>query len=176
MAFYAGVRLGELRAMRWEQVRLSESVVRIDRSLDATGQVIEPKSRAGNRTVPIVNRLAELLSEHRLSGSGGGFVFGRSPDQPFAPNVVLRRAYTAWRRAGLEPIGLHDARHTYASLLIAAGVNAKAVSAYMGHGSIQVTFDRYGHLMPGSEVEAATMLEAYLDRADTAARLAQIDP
>jgi integrase len=73
-------------------------------------------------------------------------------------------------------IGLHDARHTYASLLIAAGVNAKAVSAYMGHGSIQVTFDRYGHLMPGSEAEAATMLEAYLDRSDTAARLAQIDP
>jgi hypothetical protein len=47
MAFYAGVRLGELRAMRWEQVRLAEGVVRIDRSLDATGQVIEPKSRAG---------------------------------------------------------------------------------------------------------------------------------
>ncbi len=48
--------------------------------------------------------------------------------------------------------------------MIAAGVNAKALSAYMGHSSITITLDRYGHLMPGSEAEAAGMLEAYLER------------
>ncbi len=48
--------------------------------------------------------------------------------------------------------------------MIAAGANAKTISAYMGHSSIQVTFDRYGHLMPGNEAEAAAMLEAYLAR------------
>jgi integrase len=46
--------------------------------------------------------------------------------------------------------------------MIAAGVNAKALSTYMGHSSIQITFDRYGHLMPGSEGEAAGLLDAYL--------------
>jgi hypothetical protein len=46
--------------------------------------------------------------------------------------------------------------------MIAAGVNAKALAEYMGHSSITVTFDRYGHLMPGNQGEAAAMLDAYL--------------
>jgi integrase len=58
----------------------------------------------------------------------------------------------------------HDCRHTYASLMIAAGGNAKALSTFMGHSSIQITMDRYGHLMPGSEEEAAGLLDAYLVR------------
>ena len=58
-----------------------------------------------------------------------------------------------------------EARHTYASLMIAAGVNAKALSTYMGHANISITLDRYGHLMPGNEAGAATLLDAYLDRA-----------
>ncbi len=66
--------------------------------------------------------------------------------------------------AGLEPIGLHECRHTYAAHMIAAGVNAKALQTYMGHSSITITLDRYGHLMPGSEKEAAGMLGAYLER------------
>jgi integrase len=56
-------------------------------------------------------------------------------------------------------------RHTFASLAIAAGVNAKALSTYMGHGSVAITLDRYGHLLPGNEQEAAGLLDAYLDRA-----------
>ena len=69
-------------------------------------------------------------------------------------DMLTRRAHTAWRTAGLTPIGLHECRHTYAAFMIAAGVNAKALSTYMGHSSITITFDRYGHLMPGSEEEA----------------------
>ena len=59
--------------------------------------------------------------------------------------------------------------------MIAAGVNAKALSTYLGHASITIAMDRYGHLMPGNEDEAAGLLDAYLRRADTAARLAQLD-
>jgi integrase len=59
--------------------------------------------------------------------------------------------------------------------MIAAGVNAKALSAYMGHASVTITYDRYGHLMRGNEAEAAGLLDAYLERADTAARLAQVE-
>jgi integrase len=69
----------------------------------------------------------------------------------------------------LEPIGLHEARHTYASLMIAAGVNVKALSAYMGHSSISITLDRYGHLLAGAEDEAAQLLDAYLARGGGAA-------
>jgi integrase len=64
----------------------------------------------------------------------------------------------------LKPIGLHEARHSFASLMIAAGVDAKALSTYMGHSSITITLDRYGPLMPGNESEAASLLDAYLGR------------
>ena len=69
---------------------------------------------------------------------------------------------------------MHACRHTFASYMIAAGVNAKALSTYMGHANIAITLDLYGHLMPGNENEAAEMLDAYLsaqgERADEAAR------
>ena len=64
--------------------------------------------------------------------------------------------------SGLESITLHECRHTFASLMIAAGVNAKSLSTYVGHANIATTFDLYGHLMPGNESEAAALLDAYL--------------
>jgi len=67
-----------------------------------------------------------------------------------------------WDAAGLKPIRLHECRHIFASMTIAAGVNAKALSTYMGHASITITLDRYGHLMPGSEDETEAQLDAYL--------------
>ena len=92
-------------------------------------------------------------------------MFGRTPTQPFSPSSLRLRALSAWRNAPdgpLTPIGLHECRHTFASLMIAAGVNAKALSTYLGHSSIQITLDRYGHLMPGNEQEAARLLDRYL--------------
>jgi integrase len=97
-------------------------------------------------------------------GRREGLVFGRDAHHPFTASNVWRRAHTAWKRAKLTPIGLHEARHTYASLMIAAGVNAKALSSHMGHSSITTTYDRYGHLMPGNEDEAAGLLDGYLER------------
>jgi integrase len=71
-----------------------------------------------------------------------------------------------WGVAGLDPIGLHEARHTCASLMIAAGVNPKALSAIMGHATIAMTFDTYGHLMPDGLDQAAMATNAYLARLD----------
>jgi integrase len=84
------------------------------------------------------------------------------PEGTFEPSTVRRRALAAWKQAGLAPIGLHEARHTFASVMIAAGVNAKAICEYMGHATITMTFDRYGHMLPGSRVEAAARVDAFL--------------
>jgi integrase len=62
--------------------------------------------------------------------------------------------------------GAPVAPHTFASLAIASNVNAKALSIYMGHATLAFTLDRYGHLMPGNETEAADLLDAYLSGAD----------
>ena len=137
--------------------------------MNSHGETGEPKSRAGRRGVPIVAALRDLLVEHKLvTRRDDGLVFGSSTTSPFTPTAVRKRALTAWRREGLEPIGLHECRHTFASLLIAASVNAKAITAYLGHASIQTTFDLYGHLMPGNEAQAASLLDRYLEAATTA--------
>ena len=166
-ALYAGLRRGELMALRWADVDLANGVIRVARAYDEKARVeIEPKSRAGRRAVPIVGALRDILVAHKArQARPDGLVFGG--DAPFQPSNVWRRAQRAWKRAGLEPIGLHEARHTFASVLIAAGVNAKAITTFMGHASIQTTYDLYGKLMPGSEAEAAALVDAFLARVST---------
>ena len=94
---------------------------------------------------------------------GEGLVFGQ--DKPFDPRRVAIRARAAWKARDLHGLTLHECRHTYASFMIAAGANAKALSTYLGHANIAITMDRYGHLMPGNEAEAAELLDAFLSRA-----------
>jgi len=175
-ALYAGLRRGELMALRWDDVDLAAGVIRVERSWDPRArEIVGVKTHAGRRRVPIAAVLRDHLVDQRLRvGRVDGLVFGDA-DRPFGYQGLRLRARAAWEKAGLAPIGLHEARHTFASLMIAAGLNAKALSAYLGHASIGITFDRYGHLMPGNEDEAAGLLDAYLARADTAARLAQLD-
>jgi integrase len=88
----------------------------------------------------------------------------------FDYKALVQRADAAWENGELRRITLHECRHTFASLMIAAGVNAKALSTYMGHANISITLDRYGHLMPGNEEEAASLLDAYLEKAVDGAR------
>lgn len=103
--------------------------------------------------------------EHRIAAGEppvDALVFGDKSGKPFQAATIYRRADRAWRAQALGRLRLHQARHTYASFMIAAGVNAKALSSFMGHSSIKVTFDLYGHLMPGTEAEAAALLDTYL--------------
>ncbi|MEK6273440.1 MAG: tyrosine-type recombinase/integrase [Actinomycetota bacterium] len=175
-AMYAGLRLGELRALRAEDVDLAVGVIRVEHGWDPSEGQIELKSHAGRRKVPIAAILRDYLAEHlaRCQRQGPELIFGRTPTLPFIANRIQERADEAWRDAGRERLTPHACRHTFASLMIAAGVNAKALSTFMGHANISITLDRYGHLMPGSEEEAAGLLDVYLtaqrERAEEAAR------
>ena len=174
-AFYAGLRLGELVALKWDDVDLAAGLIRVQHSWDPKEGELTPKSRAGERTVPVPAVLRDVLVEHRLSrGARSPFVFGE-PNRLTLLQSATRKAKKIWVDAGANPIGLHEARHTYASLMIAAGVNAKALTVYMGHSSVTVTYDRYGHLMPGNEDEAAALLDSYLEAAGEVARSLDVD-
>lgn len=164
-ALYAGLRYGELRALRWGAVDLDAGTIRVRESWDPLAGSIAPKTRTSQRTTPMPAILRALLLAHRGQGvAEDTLVFGGSDGAPFHAASLYRRADRAWSAAGLsDRLRLHQARHTYASFMIAAGVNAKALSVFMGHSSIKVTFDLYGHLMPGTEAEAAALLDAFLD-------------
>jgi integrase len=163
-AFYAGLRRGELMALRCSDVDLGRSLIRVERSWDQEEGPIDPKSDSSHRTVPLLALLRDYLDEHllRTSREGDALIFGRSPTLPFAPMALGKRAQKVWGAAGLEPITLHECRHTFASLLIDAGANPKAIQTFMGHSKIQTTFDTYGHLMPGSHDEVRVRMDAYL--------------
>jgi integrase len=181
-AFYAGLRRGELRALRVADIDLGRSEIHVERSWDQCEGPIAPKSRAGVRTVPILAVLRDHL-DARAMASGSALAFGRTPNEPFAPEALGKRAKRAWAEANeralkaaepegrdtdlLQPITLHECRHTFASLLIDASVNPKAVQEFMGHATIEETFSRYGHLMPGARDQARQLADAYMEAAKT---------
>lgn len=181
-AFYAGLRRGELRALRWEDVDERVTVIHVRRGWDDVEGEIEPKSRKGERRVPIGATLRPFLLAHkaRTGRRDGDLVFGRTRSEPFTPSHVRAQARKAWAkyRCGckpvegakaceehklepFEPIGLHEARHTYVSLMHAAGLSLERIGDYVGHSSTYMT-DAYRHLLDGHEEEAALMLDRYL--------------
>ena len=180
-AMYAGLRLGELRALRVEDVDLASGVIHVERGWDPVEGEIQLKSDAGRRRVPVTAALRDALAEHlaRTSRTGSGLIFGRTASDPFTANRVQGRADDAWKVANkreqeaakregrdpalLERVTPHELRHSYAATMIAAGVNAKALQSFMGHAKITVTLDQYGHLMPGSEAEATALVDAYVE-------------
>jgi Phage integrase family len=157
-------RLDEQGFLRFEDLDFEKGLIRVERSYDPKARVfVEPKSRAGRRTVPMAKVLRQYLSQARLeTGRSTGLVFSVDGETVFDDRRVAVLATACWQKRKLEPVTLHECRHTFASLMIQAGVNVKALSAYMGHTSITITLDRYGHLLPGNEEEAASLLDAYL--------------
>jgi integrase len=166
-ALYAGLRRGELMGLRWCDVDFARGVIEVAQAWDPKEhRMVSPKSAAGRRRVPIAAALRVYLVPLRLTAASNeqSLVFGGGV-LPFSASSLYERTLRAWKRAGLRPICLHDCRHTFASLMIAAGVNAKALSTFMGHATISITLDRYGHLMPGAEDAAAALMDAYLQAA-----------
>jgi integrase len=165
-AMYAGLRRGEIRALRASDIDLEVGLIRVERSFDDKQGAGQTKGR-NKRRVPIPALLRQLLREQLMASGrrGDELLFGRSAVSPFSPTRVTARADKAWKAAGLERITLHEARHCYASYAIAAGVNLKALSTFMGHARIAITLDLCGHLLPGSEDEAAGLLDTYLGAA-----------
>jgi len=179
-AFYAGLRRGELQALRVCDVDFGANLVSVERGWDQVEGVIEPKSRAGRRSVPLLAVLRDYLWEFvpRTGRGGEDLLFGRTEDEAFFASTVDGRAKRAWKalnsreceaaeaegreRVLLRPITLHECRHTFASLLIDSGANPKAIQQFMGHSKIQTTFDVYGHLLPGSHDEVRKRMDAYL--------------
>jgi integrase len=186
-AFYAGLRRGELRGLRWKDVDLASGVIKVRRSWDDYAGEITPKSEKGMRTVPVTATLRDelLVLKARTGRDGRDFVFGATADRPFTPSHIRRSAAKAWASANakrpgeglkpLVPIELHSCRHTFVSLMHDAGLSLERIGDYVGHSSTYMT-DRYRHLLEGHEQEAARMLDDYLARADTAGRLGQVIP
>lgn len=174
-AFYAGLRRGELRALRNRDLDLAAGTISVERGWDDKEGPITPKSRAGVRKVFIADSLRPLLE--LLTGryeDPEGLFFGHTAVTAFEPKNTDRKAKAAWKAANdkridanlpaLVPVTLHEGRHSFSTWLDHAGVSAARANRYMGHsdGTIQT---RYRHQLPAQLAEDARLLDAYLDGA-----------
>jgi integrase len=166
-SIYAGLRMGEIVALDREAVDLGERIITVRRGWDARAREFVPTKNRKTRKVPINSRLNGLLVNHFVLNNHpppDGLLFpGHDPEYPIHPKMLRAQTKKAWKARKLTPLDFHEGRHSFASIAIAAGMQPKTLSTIMGHATLAITYDRYGHLFPGAEQEAADLLDAYLD-------------
>lgn len=165
IAFFTGLRLGELRGLQWSDVDLVARTIRVRRSLDDRGQMKPPKN-GRSRIVDLPQRAVEILREHKHLR--GPYVFCSEDGSALARWACESKTVSeqhdgpvarCCRRAGLRRIGWHALRHTYASHLVMRGAHLVEVKELLGHSSIAITM-RYAHLSPASRRSAVELLDA----------------
>jgi integrase len=170
---FTGLRASELRGLTWDDVDLERGTLQVRQRADRWNKIGDPKSGASGREVPLAPMAVNTLKEWRLACPKGemNLVF---PDSDGNVNSLQNI-----RRQGLGPLqvaagistdklhpkyGLHSLRHAAASLFIEQGFSPKRVQALMGHSTIGMTFDTYGHIFksPADDQEAMEQLQARL--------------
>ena len=162
--FFAGLRIGEVRALRWRNIDFDQNAIRVESGWDEVEGEQDCKTAAGRREVPLLGELRSHLAAHKLATGRReeDLCFGREPQLPFVRSTVRNHARDAWQAAGLEPITPHGARHTCASYLIAAGVGDMDLQAVLGHTDVRTTKNVYGHLMPDTLENVRKRADEYL--------------
>jgi integrase len=174
VAIRCGPRQGELLGLRWKDVDLQRRELRIASQIQK-GKRSRTKTPQSRRTLPLTADLVRVLTWHKqnqaeernVSADGwnaAGLVFCSERGTPISPRNLDRQYKALLKRAELPIIRFHDLRHAYAALSIAAGVDLYTLSRRMGHSSITVTADRYGHLYQGNNQDVDS-LDRLLKRA-----------
>jgi integrase len=149
----AGLRLGEIVALEWQDVDLQARRLTVDRS-DWLGHVTAPKG-GRSRRLPMTERLTRTLKVHRHLQSPR--VLCSSDGTPITRDQVIKAIRGAQRVAGLSQAGVHVLRHTFCSHLAMKGAPARAIQELAGHADLSTT-QRYMHLSPAATEDAIRLL------------------
>jgi integrase len=166
VAMFTGLRASELRGLPWSDVDLDESVIHVRQRADAWSTIGKPKSKAGARDIPLAPIVVNTLREWKPAcpASKLDLVFPNGYGNPESLQNIYKRFWDpVQEKCGLPHFGFHSLRHVAASLFIAyLGWTPKRVQEVMGHSSITVTYDVYGHLFQdkAADREAMKRLEA----------------
>ena len=166
-AIFTGMRISELRGLTWSAVDFDRSVIKVCQRADEYCQIGLPKSRAGTREIPMAPMVIETLNDWKGSvpESRIGLVFPNSVGKVQNYSNIYNRVFKPMlTKEGIvdekgEPkFGIHGLRHAAASLFIEQGWNPKKIQTLLGHASITMTMDVYGHLFENAE-EDVSMFE-----------------
>lgn len=169
VAITTGMRHGELRALRWQDVDVDKKEIHVRYS---SGRVAgygnvqsEPKSKKGRRTIAVHAFVIDALKSHRVAqleqrpNAGSiwqdrDLVFPGKTGNCFNRVTLYKNFDIILAKAGLPKIRIHDLRHSAATILLAMGVNVRVVQEILGHSNISITLGIYGHVLPGMQEEA----------------------
>jgi len=160
MAVTTGMRQGELFGLKWPDIDWFNNQVHVKRTFNH-GRFYEPKTKTSRRKIDLAPQLATQLKRWKIAcpPCNLDLVFPNEQGKPLSPiNVVRRKFEPVLKKAELPRIRFHDLRHTYASIQVDLGEYPKYIQHQMGHSSIKITFDTYGHLMKNVNEEAANRL------------------
>ncbi|HLO78680.1 MAG TPA: site-specific integrase [Magnetospirillum sp.] len=166
VAALCGLRAGESRGLRWEDVDFTKGYVHVQQRADRFGEIGEPKSAAGVRSVPMGPMVANALKRWKLRCPKGemGLVFPNSKGlllhysnmwerdfQPLFDALDAKHEENPIANPKVARFRWHDFRHFAISLWIEQGFPPKAIMEFAGHANINLTFARYGHLFPSPD-------------------------
>ncbi len=156
LCLYTGLRLGELCALKWEDIDFENRLISVSRTVQrlsvedyhAKTMLLETtaKSRYSKREIPVLQEVLELLPQFQ---NGKEYVFGG--DKPVEPRTMQNHFKQIQKEAGTEDKNFHTLRHTFATNCIERGTDPKSLSELLGHSDIQITLNRYVH--PSMEIK-----------------------
>lgn len=161
--YLTGVRRGEALALTWKDLR--GNIVRISKTLGYAAvnggyTITSPKNTHSDREIVLPENLLAILEQLKNNYKNykpDNFIFGN--DTPLPPETIRRKLKSYCLKAGVKVIRLHDFRHSHASLLISKGHDIVTIARRLGHADIEMTLNRYAHLMPNKQNELIKSLE-----------------
>jgi integrase len=170
---FAGLRVSETLGLRWRDVDFAGEILTVSGQLGGDGERVPTKTRASAATLPLLPALARELREHRSRQASrdlglvraDALVFTTARGKPQSRRNVLRAVHAAGDAAGLnidrQPVGLHDLRHSFVALTLAAGLSLAEAAMLARHANARVTAQIYAGLAEdGRDVAAGKLLKA----------------
>lgn len=167
IGLYAGLRVGEICALRWQDWQRESTTLCVSASVHRLpGQGLSlgsTKSGASERFVPVPEFLACLMNAHQSATQAerNRFIIGGGA-LPTDPRTLQRRLARLCGQVDLEGVHMHTLRHSYAMRMLEAGTDVKTLSALLGHSSVRITMERYCHTNPEQMRSAAQRFDRYI--------------
>jgi integrase len=180
LALLTGMRRGELLGLKWEDVDLEKGFLSVQRTLSrgkgGTWELGRPKTTSGRRSIALPSSCVTVLRKHRAAQhterlrlgpiwEDNGFVFTNHTGGWLHVNSLMYQYTNVIEAAEVPRIRFHDLRHTSATMSLAQGTHPKIVQERLGHSDIGMTLNRYSHVTPGMQREAADALDKAIEDA-----------
>lgn len=151
LGYRTGMRIGEILALKWEDINFSEEFLMVRRTLSGyknnQPEITVPKTKKSRRRIDLDKKTLDMLQSRYCER--GGYVFSKNDGTIYSRQAMnLPRMC---RNVGIEPRSFHALRHTHATILLVSGVHPKIVQERLGHAKISTTLDTYSHLVPGMQ-------------------------